>query len=293
MRVLLTTDGSEDAHLAMRSAVRLLELEDCRFDALHVVTPFRAPRSGKAIQQAYKDRVAAETRHILAAASRVVIEEGGCAVTLCETGSPANIIMRRMRDYDLTVLGAKGRDMRSNVGLGPVASRLVEHGSGCVLIGRQPSSDRNVRILVAIDGSAGSEHALDALSSMFDLESTEITLLHVIETLWLPATSAAEGETDPEFRDNKQFTDELRREAEELLADARARVLPLHPGVTSLIREGLPANEILSETDQGDYSLVVVGANEFEDMKHRVLGSVSSKVAWNAPCSVLVARPPE
>jgi nucleotide-binding universal stress UspA family protein len=86
---------------------------------------------------------------------------------------------------------------------------------------------------------------------------------------------------------------ELRREAEQLLVEARVRVLPSHPGVTTSIREGVPANEILSEADQGDYDLVVVGASEAEDMKHRVLGSVSSKVAWNAPCSVLVVRVPE
>jgi hypothetical protein len=43
-----------------------------------------------------------------------------------------------------------------------------------------------MRILVPVDGSAGSEQALDALSSFFDLESAEVTLLHVQETLWLP-----------------------------------------------------------------------------------------------------------
>ena len=292
MRVLLATDGSEDAHLALRAAVRLLELEDCHFDVLYIAPQLRRPRS-KSVQQAYRDRAAAESRHILTCAKRVFIEEGANALALCETGSPANVIMRRALDYDLTVLGAKGRDERSNIGLGPVASRLVEHASGCVLIGREPPSDRSVRILVPVDGSTGSEHALDALSSMFDLESAEITLLHVIETLWLPAPSSAEGETDAEARENSQFSEELRREAEELMVEARARVLPLHPGVTTLIREGLPANEILSEADQGDYDLVAVGANACDDMKHSVLGSVSSKVAWNAPCSVLVARPPE
>jgi len=293
MRALLTTDGSEDAHLAMRAAVRLLELEDSHFDVLYVAPQFRIPKSGKMVDKAHRDRAAAETRHLLGAAKRVLIEEGIAAAAHCDSGSPANVIMRRAADYDLTVLGAKGRDVRSHVGLGPVASRLVEHGSGCVLIGREPPSDRSVRILVPVDGSTGSEHALDALSALFDLESAEITLLHVIETLWLPASSPAEGESDAEARENNQFTAELRREAEELLQDARARVLPLHPGVTSLIREGLPANEILSEADQGGYDLIVVGANASEDMKHSVLGSVSSKVAWSAPCSVLVARPPE
>jgi nucleotide-binding universal stress UspA family protein len=185
--------------------------------------------------------------------------------------------------------------VRSAVGLGPVASRIVEHASGCVLVGREPPGDKQVRILVPVDGSAGSQHALDALSSFFDLESAEITLLHVLETLWLPSNPEDDslGDNDTEFRQTSQLLAELRREAEQLLAEARSRVLEHHPGVTTSVREGIPANEILSEADQGDYDLVVVGANEAADMKHSVLGSVSSKVAWNAPCSVLIVRVPE
>jgi nucleotide-binding universal stress UspA family protein len=85
----------------------------------------------------------------------------------------------------------------------------------------------------------------------------------------------------------------LRREADQLLADARLRITSHHTAVTSIIREGIPANEILSEADQGGYDVIVVGANEANDLKRGMLGSVSSKVAWNAPCSVLIVRVPE
>lgn len=181
------------------------------------------------------------------------------------------------------------------MGLGPVASRLVEHGTGCVLVGREPPGDKGLRILVPVDGSAGSQHALDALNSFFDLESAEITLLHVLETLWLALEPEEEslGVGDPDANQSDQLALEFRREAEQLLTEARARVLQHHPGVTISIRDGNPANEILGEADQGGYDLVVVGAHAANDLKHRVLGSVSSKVAWNAPCSVLVVRAPE
>jgi len=228
-------------------------------------------------------------------AKQALAEEGVDALTLSETGSPAGVIMTEADDYDVTVIGAKGRDMRTNIGLGPVASRVVEHANGCVLVGREPPQDRQARILVPVDGSAGSKHALDALNEFFDLESAEITLLHVLETLWLPESREEEslGDGDIDFAQGTQVLAEMRREAEQLLADAQARMAEHHPGVSTNIREGVPANEILSEADQGDYDLVVVGANEANDMKHSVLGSVSSKVAWNAPCSVLVVRVPE
>lgn len=47
----------------------------------------------------------------------------------------------------------------------------------------------------------------------------------------------------------------------------------------------------LGEAETGDYDLVVIGASSAADFKHEILGSVSSKVAWNAPCSVLLVRP--
>jgi nucleotide-binding universal stress UspA family protein len=206
----------------------------------------------------------------------------------CRSGSPARVILHESKDYDVTVLGAKGGDEHSEGGLGPVASRLVEHASGCILIGREPPRDRQPRILVPVDGSDGATQALDMLATFFDLESADVTLLHVLETLWLP-----ENENDEVLEGADQVQLELRLEAEALLAEARAKIAPRHSGVTTLIREGNPANEILAAADQGEYDLIVVGATEATDMKHQVLGSVSTKVAWNAPCSVLLVRVPE
>ncbi|HYL38255.1 MAG TPA: universal stress protein [Bryobacteraceae bacterium] len=295
MRALLTTDGSPEATAALRAASRLLSSADRHVDVLYVAPQPHAPKSGAIARRTYHHRAAAETRRILEDARQVLKDEGVEALTLCETGSPARVIMNQSEDYDVTVIGAKGRDVRSAVGLGPVASRIVEHASGCVLVGREPPGDKQVRILVPVDGSAGSQHALDALSSFFDLESAEITVLHVLETLWLPSNPEEEssGANDAEFRQTSQVLAELRREAEQLLTEARIRALEHHSAVTTSVREGIPANEILSEIDRGDYDLVVVGANEATDMKHSVLGSVSSKVAWNASCSVLIVRVPE
>jgi len=295
MRVLATTDGSKEATAALRAACRLLSKADRQVDVLYVAGEPRVPQSGGIAQRAFQHHAAAEARRILEGAKKALAEEGVDSLTLSETGSPAGVIMTEADDYDVTVIGAKGRDVRTNGGLGPVASRVVEHANGCVLVGRQPPEDRQARILVPVDGSAGSKHALDALNEFFDLESADITLLHVLETAWLPESREEEslGEGDIDFAQAAQVLAELRREGEKLLADAHSSMAENHPGVTTTIREGVPANEILSEADQGDYDLVVVGANEANDMKHSVLGSVSSKVAWNAPCSVLVVRVPE
>jgi nucleotide-binding universal stress UspA family protein len=82
---------------------------------------------------------------------------------------------------------------------------------------------------------------------------------------------------------------ELRREAEQLLNEARARILPHHPGIASSIREGLPANEILSRSGPRHYDLVVMGATGATDMSWE-----ACPVKWRGtPCSVLVVPVPE
>jgi hypothetical protein len=71
--------------------------------------------------------------------------------------------------------------------------------------------------------SAGSEHALDALISLFDLEDTEITLPHVIETPWLLENREEEelSAADMAFQQVDQVKAGVRREADELPVDAR------------------------------------------------------------------------
>lgn len=280
MRVLLTTDGSKESYDAIQAGVRLLAPQDRELDVLYVAPAAARPGTEKLL--------ARQTKRILHDAQRILTEEGSRGSANCRSGSPARVILHESKNFDVTVLGAKGRDDRSQGGLGPVASRLVEHADGCVLIGRTPPQDRQPRILVPVDGSDGSDQALDMLSTFFDLESADIMLLHVIESLWLPEDENGEPQEGAD-----RVALQLRLQAEELLARARTRILPCHAGVSTLVREGVPANEILSAADQGDYDLVVVGATEASDLKHQVLGSVSSKVAWNAPCSVLLVRVPE
>lgn len=284
MRVLLTTDGSRESSDALRAACRLLSSQDREADVLYV-----APQPTRPIVRQTRPPPSPHgISAILSDARRLLTEEGCRAFPICRQGSPARVILHEAKNYDLTVLGAKGRSDHSQGGLGPVASRLVEHGSGCILIGRTPCRDRQPQILVPVDGSDGSAQALDMLGRFFDLDSAEVTLLHVVESLWLPEDENGEAQEGAD-----QMRLELRVEAEALLAEARSRLRLQHSGISTLIREGVPGNEILSAAEEGGYDLVVLGATEASDLKHQVLGSVSSKVAWNAPCSVLLVRVPE
>jgi nucleotide-binding universal stress UspA family protein len=133
------------------------------------------------------------------------------------------------------------------------------------------------------------------MHQVFNLDSAEITLLHIKETPWIhlgldrewfDASAAAFDTADPEI----QFEFELQREAEHILEKAQDRLDNLNYSVTTMIEEGNAATEILGEAEHGDYDLIILGATGATDTKHNMLGSVSAKVAWQAPCSVAIVR---
>jgi nucleotide-binding universal stress UspA family protein len=298
IHVLFTTDGSRESAQAIRTGIRLLKTPDCEIDVLCVapgLSTLPSERRKARTHARYHHRIGEETRRILQEARSLLKAEGIEAQTISESGSPVEVILRLSRDYDLTVLGARGKAVESQSGLGPVASRVAEHSSGSILIARESPGVNGPRILAAVDGSLASYHALDATNTLCDLRGAEVTLLHVIESPWLhlnlePDWFDYQQETgvpeEPEFPLDR----EMQREAEALIELARDRILGQHPATVPMILRGNPANEILSEAERGGYDLVVIGATGATDFKRVMLGSVSAKVAWNAPCSVLLVR---
>ena len=213
-----------------------------------------------------------------------------------ESGSPPSVIVKLSAAYDVVAIGAKGKDAAAGAGLGPVASRVLEHADCSLFIGRETRNEAGFRVLVAADGSDASNEALDQLARIVDLTEAEVRILHVIESPWLHMGDEQElfgyedpghEAVEPEMRIDREIT----IGADRLVEAARERLGTVRRPVSVAVESGLPANEILSELDRADYDLVVLGSSGADDLKHRMLGSVSAKVAWNAPCSVLIVRP--
>ncbi|MBO0727431.1 MAG: universal stress protein [Blastocatellia bacterium] len=303
MKVLLATDGSDQATTAFRTASRLLRREDSEFDLLCVAPEFYFPKgqTGKTAKktarmvEAYDRRIRVEARQHLVHAQAMLAALGIEAGTRMEAGSPARVITRLAAEYDVTVVGAHDQYTRSKPGLGPVASRVAAAAPGAVLIGRELKEEgRQWRILAAVDGSLASERALEVMASSLQVGEAEITLLSVAETPWVHLGLDREWFEYPEDHDgppsDRSFNNELQREATSVVEHARRRLERDGLSATLMTIEGDPALEILSEAERGDYDLIVIGATGEDDLKHNLLGSVSTKVTQAALCSTLVVK---
>jgi nucleotide-binding universal stress UspA family protein len=288
MKVLMATDGSKHAARAMTTGCRILSSRDREIDLLCV-----APAGG-AKDHTQRAKLCRRAKRILETARAALGAEGVSARPVVEVGSPTRVLVADSLNYDVTVLGAESHRNGSPAGLGPVTSRVAEHSNASVLIAREFHGDSGMKILAPVDGSEGSLRALDKLAALVDLSAAEVTLVHVVETPWLHSGNdqewiGYEEEREEAIDPQAQFEREFESEGDEILENARAR-LPVRTAVTTLIYRGIPGDEILGEVETGDYDLVVMGASGVMDLKHQMLGSVSSKVAWNAPCSVLLVR---
>jgi nucleotide-binding universal stress UspA family protein len=303
MKTLIATDGSKEATIALRTASRLLRRSRNEVEVLCVAPELQRPAGqetasrGKSSRfgEEYRRRIARETKSILDEAKNVLLGEGVDAKVLSEIGSPADVIVKLAEDHEVTVIGAAGRNHPAGAGLGSVASRVVEHAGGMVLVARELASGDRVRVLLGLDGSLASRHAMSAMTAYFEIDSAEITLIHVKETPWIhlgldrewfDSPGDALDQVDPEIL----LEGELQREAEQVLEDAQARLAKYNYSVMTLIEEGNPATEILGEAEGGLYDLIVLGAADAMDTKHNMLGSVSARIAWQAPCSVAVVK---
>lgn len=141
-------------------------------------------------------------------------------------------------------------------------------------------TDRN--ILVAIDGSKNSMRALFAAKKQAHQGNKELTILTVLPPLFLPYFGNSEM--------SKQDRENIRKSREELLETALEKIKVFEGTVHTKMREGDPAEEILAEIEEGDYSLVVLGSKGLGLFTRTLLGSVSNKVLNHTKESVLIIK---
>ncbi|MEM3955388.1 MAG: universal stress protein [Candidatus Bathyarchaeia archaeon] len=152
------------------------------------------------------------------------------------------------------------------------------------------------RILVAIDGS---EHAYKALDFALDLAekySAAVTIINVFQAPMVPIVPPvgylAEGELSTYSIAYDDLVREVKAAHEKILSHAFKRAKRLKPNleVSTLLKEGRPADEIVKTAKEGEFDLIVMGHRGLGRVKEFFLGSVSDRVADEAHCPVLIVK---
>jgi nucleotide-binding universal stress UspA family protein len=143
-----------------------------------------------------------------------------------------------------------------------------------------------MRILLAVDGSGSSDHAVETVAARTWPEKTLFRVLSAVQTVVPPASTLwydAGGSVE-------RFQNELANHAKEVAARAVQVLEARGLAAETVIRHGDPRSVIVDEAEDWDADLIVVGSHGYTALKRFFLGSVAQSVVSHAPCSVEVVR---
>jgi nucleotide-binding universal stress UspA family protein len=272
-RILLATDGSEDARLAARAAASLSGKAGAELHVVHVWQSVPHP----VIDRDYYEEGA---RKILEAETSLV--SGTVTGAHLAEGAPVDEILDLAAKIpvDLVVVGSRGNGPIGRLVLGSVSEAVVHHATCPVLVVRGEAWPP-WRVVIGDDGSRAAKKAGELALRIASLYGAGSTLVRAYPEL---------PEADPVTRaaDPRAVDDALRRAERDL--HERAEELGRH--FERPPRIGLAAGDaavaLIQEAHDGEEALIAVGSRGLGPARRLTLGSVSTRVIRAAVGPVLV-----
>ncbi|OGO20914.1 MAG: hypothetical protein A2Z14_01685 [Chloroflexi bacterium RBG_16_48_8] len=272
MRVLLTTDGSENSNNVLRFGAQFSGLSDQLITVLTVIRAESEREQGKAA---------------LLGASQLLTPMVSNIRTKMRLGQLTDEIVNEAKEgrYELIVMGIqpKRKPVRQLL-KSPSILNVVEKAPCSVLIVKGPY--RSIRKILLCDSGVEDSSLPGKFAVRYaDLSEHEedITILHVMSQI-----SAGPGISGRHLRaDAEDLMQEKTPEAKVLERNIAILNQPLihpHPKV----RHGFVVDEILEEAQAGDYDLVIIGAHRKEGWRGILLDDLARKIILQIDRSILV-----
>lgn len=134
------------------------------------------------------------------------------------------------------------------------------------------------KILICTDGSSCADKAFVLGENIASAMSCEATLLYVTPKLSKPYREFVEREGKAGQSEVEATLDKCKKSLEDAKVKTEIK-----------IREGDPANQILKESEEGEYEMLIVGSRGV-GLTTLFYGSVSNKVLKHASIPVLLVK---
>jgi nucleotide-binding universal stress UspA family protein len=185
----------------------------------------------------------------------------------------------------LIVLGSQGRNALERVFFGSVSQKVLHaaHSAVRVARGRLDEPGTPLRLIVGVDGSSGSAHAVSALIQRHWPPGTEVRVVNAAWKLPPAMPNHAMGPvTQWIINENARSKAAVEAALEQLEAAGLK--------ADAVVKEEEPKKLLCAEAEAWDADCIFVGAHGLNRVERFLIGSVSSGVAARAHCSVEVWR---
>jgi nucleotide-binding universal stress UspA family protein len=292
-RILLATDGSEEAQLAAKTAA---ELARSTGSELHVVHAFLWARPtaldpismDTTVHEAVESRARERLKKIV---RRIEASGGAVQGSYLKGGEPDAEIVALGEEIGagLIVMGSRGLGGMRRALTGTVSDSVVRHAHCPVMVVRGEPVVFPTTILLATDGS---ENANLAAAAAADLAKSTNSELHVVYVGGMPSVfyeSPGAIVLDPDLQSRmEEEAEEAARaklnEQVQRISEAGGEIAETH------VRVGFPDAEIVGLAEELGVGLIAMGSRGLGGLRRALMGSVSDSVVRHAHCPVMVVR---
>jgi nucleotide-binding universal stress UspA family protein len=295
-RILIPLDGSDPSYRAVRYVCRMIRPEMARITLLHIFQGLPEPVwDMDANPYARRARWQADAWRTARRQSIEEFMERACK-SLTSAGIPANAISTEIRDMKQGV----ARDIAAEAGRGYNAVILSRRGAGVLrglilgstankLMGRLPniplclvgSKPANLKTLLAVDGSPGSQKAAALFGRLHRPEGHRVTLLHAVRETSLPKSMRPTKHVLSESID--AWIDDHLRNIHLQMVNIRTNLENqgfnkdlIH--IETATRVKSRAGAIVETARSEEYGTIVVGRRGISQITDHTLGRVSDRV---------------
>lgn len=281
-RILLGTDGSHDAMDAATFLGQLPLAPGTQVRVVCVVDSFVEGIAGPTVTE--------RAQAIVEEAAAVVRRPGVEVSWDLRQGDADHQLLLDAEAFaaDLIVVGSRGLTGLPDFVLGSVARSVVHHAH-CPVLVAQPVRHELRHVLLAHDGSAHAERALEFATNLPLPAPAEVSLVHVVRPLQF--VSDISGLTNYHFYEALEAAEAERwAQGETIVRAAADRLEAAGRRSTTEVLEGDPATRILEAAEAREADLIVAGARGTSLIERLVIGSVTDRLLKKAPCSLLIVH---
>lgn len=278
-KILVAIDGSLSSLHALNESFIFAESEKCWMTVVAVIPPYLGDLDTTSVGNVMAS-MRKPCEDALAEAKRLAGEAKIMIRTACEEGETHERIvdLSDAENYDLIVMGRKGRHRLERALVGSVTARVIGYSHKDILVVPQDSNVGWRKILLATDGSKYSETAMERAIDFAASYGGELIIISVVD---MPAEFYAES---PEAWDNlvvkaQTYTEKAKQMAEAAKINAQA-----------FVREAVTWQAIIDMANEKRVETIIIGSHGRTGLKRLLMGSVTEKVIGHAPCPVLVVK---
>lgn len=292
--VLVPTDGSDSAEVAIPHAVAVATVYDATVHALSVVDERSSPDTAALRDAPAAGRVSALEAGAEAAVDRVervVTDHGLSCRPAVRHGVPAEAIHAYVTDegIDAVAMGTHGRTGLDRLLVGSVTERVVRQSDVPVLtVAFDPERETTTaadydRLLLPTDGSEAARAAIEHGVALADAFDATVHALSVVDVDGLVGAYAA-GSTLPDL------VDTLREGCDEAVETVETACADRDVDVITHVAEGTTHQTIQRYTDRERIDLIVMGTHGRTGLERQLLGSVTARTIRTSEVPVLAVR---